>query len=54
MKEIQVKDNDTGLRVFINGTPDIRQIPKELSDAYIAGLERRMTEDILKNDQKDA
>ena len=54
MKEIQVKDNDTGLQVFINGTPDIRQIPKELSDAYIAGLERRMTEDILKNDQKEA
>lgn len=54
MKEIQIKDNATGLKVLINGTPDIRQIPKELSDAYIAGLERRMTEDILKNDQKEA
>ena len=55
MKEIQVKDNDTGLQVFINGKPDIRQIPKELSDAYIAELERRMTEDIpKKNKQAEA
>ena len=48
MKEIQVKDNDTGLQIFINGTPDIRQIPKELANACIAGLERRIAEDVLK------
>ena len=48
MKEIQIKDNATGLKVLINGTPDIRQIPKELADACIAGLERRITEDVLK------
>lgn len=48
MKEIQIKDNATGLKVLINGTPDIRQIPKELTDACIAGLERQITEDVLK------
>ena len=47
MKEIYVKENDTGLKVFINGTPDIRQVPRELADAYIAGLERRIAEDVL-------
>ena len=48
MKEIQIKDNATELKVLINGTPDIRQIPKELADACIAGLERQITEDVLK------
>ena len=48
MKEIQIKDNATGLKVLINGTPDIRQIPKELADTCIAGLERQITEDVLK------
>lgn len=48
MKEIQIKDNATGLKVLINGKPDIRRIPKELADACIAGLERQITEDVLK------
>ncbi|MBQ7347612.1 MAG: hypothetical protein IJW55_06610 [Clostridia bacterium] len=55
MKEIQVKGNNKDLKVFINGTPDIRQIPNELADAYIVGLERRITEDVLKkNEQAEA
>ena len=48
MKEIQIKDNATELKVLINGTPDIRQIPRELADACIAELERQITEDVLK------
>ena len=45
MKEIQIKDNATGLKVLINGKPDIRRIPNELADACIAGLDRQITED---------
>lgn len=30
MQEIMVKGNNTGLRVFIDGEPDLRSMPNEL------------------------
>ena len=44
MKEIQVKGNDTGLKVFINGVPDLTQIPKNITDAVVTTLEMQISE----------
>ena len=30
VKEIQLNDNDTGLKVFVNGEPDLSLIPESL------------------------
>jgi hypothetical protein len=39
MQEIIVENNPLGLRVFINGAPDLKLIPKEIADSAIATLE---------------
>lgn len=44
MKEIQVKGNETGLRVFINDAPDLKQIPKDIADSMISVLEMEISE----------
>ena len=44
MKEIQVKGNDTGLKVFINGVPDLTQIPKKITDVLVTALEINISE----------
>ena len=31
MQEIEVKENPLKVKVFINGTPDLKNIPKEKS-----------------------
>ena len=51
MKKIEVKDNPLGLDVYVNGTPDISLIPKDLMDAYINALTERLLE-ILKEEKK--
>lgn len=35
MKEIQLDDNDTGLKMFVNGDPDLSLIPESLTDCFI-------------------
>lgn len=44
MKEIQIKVNDTGLKVFINDVPDLSQIPKNITDAVVTTLEMKISE----------
>ena len=44
MKEIKVNGNDTGLRVFINGVPDLTQVPKEIGKTVINTLEAEIAE----------
>lgn len=44
MKEIQVKGNDTGIKVFINSVPDLTQIPKEITDTLVTTLEMQISE----------
>lgn len=44
MKELEVKDNPTGLHVFINGIPDIKLIPKDVADCIISALETQISE----------
>ena len=35
MKEIQLDNNDTGLKVFVNGEPDLSLIPESLMECFI-------------------
>ena len=44
MKEINVKGNDTSIKVFINGVPDLTQIPKDITDTLITVLEFEIRE----------
>lgn len=44
MKEIRVKGNDTGIKVFINDVPDLTQVPKEVEKSIINVLETKISE----------
>jgi hypothetical protein len=51
MQEIIVKNNTTGLKVFINGTPDLKRIPKDVADTFIYALAVK-TEEYAKKHKK--
>lgn len=38
VKEIQLNDNDTGLKVFVNREPDLSLIPGSLMDCFIEAI----------------
>ena len=38
VKETQLNDNDTGLKVFVNGEPDLSLIPGSLMDCFIESI----------------
>ena len=44
MKEVNIKGNDTGMKVFINGVPDLTQIPKNITEALVTALEVQISE----------
>lgn len=44
MEEIKIKDNETGLKVYINGLPNIRLMAIEKLNLLIAGIEVQMTD----------
>ena len=44
MKEIQIKGNDTGIKVFINAVPNLSQIPKNITDAIVTTMEMQISE----------
>ncbi len=44
MQEIEVKENPLGLKVFINGKPDLKLIPKEKEESILAALELTVSE----------
>lgn len=52
MEEITDKDNQSGLRVFINGVPDLKLIPKEQADSILAVLERDISDYIAERFNK--
>lgn len=39
MQQIEPKENPLGLKVFINGKPDLTVIPKEKAESILAALE---------------
>ena len=44
MQEVQPKENPLGLKVFINGIPDLNVIPKEKAESIFAALELEISE----------
>lgn len=44
MQEVQPKENLLGLKVFINGIPDLKTIPKEKAESIFAALELEISE----------
>ena len=44
MQEVQPKENPLGLKVFINGIPDLKTIPKEKAESIFAALELEISE----------
>ena len=38
VKEIQLNDNDAGLKVFVNGDPDLSLIPDSLMGCFIEAI----------------
>ena len=49
MEKIEIKDNPLKLEVYVNGTPDLSLIPKDLADAFISSLTEKILE-MIKED----
>ena len=52
VQEIMVKDNKTGLRVFINGVPNLRNIPKAEMEVFVSALEKQISSHYEKSPEK--
>lgn len=44
LEEIEVNDNPLGIRVYVNGIPDINKMPEKEFDLFVSSLELRMSE----------
>lgn len=44
MQEIEVKENLLKVKVFINGIPELKNIPKEKAESILAALEMEICE----------
>lgn len=42
--ESEIKDKEKNLRIFINGIPDLKLVPKEKFDSFICALELQISE----------
>ena len=49
VEEIEVKYNPLGVKVFINGRPDVNNMTEEEYDLFTSSLELRMSEYFEKN-----
>ena len=43
MRELKVKNNETGLSIYINGIPNLKLMPREKENALISTLEIQMS-----------
>ena len=44
MEEIEVNDNSLGIKVYVNGIPDINKMPEQEFGLFVSSLELRMSE----------
>jgi len=51
MIEVKLAKNSSGLQIFVNGVPNLKNIPSELSDLAITTLELQASE-YCKNKRK--
>jgi hypothetical protein len=52
MRKIKV-ENELGLEVYINGTPDLKQLPKDEYDLFITALTKSVIECIKEERMKN-
>lgn len=50
MEKIEITNNPLKLDIYINGTPDLSLIPKDLTDAFISALTEKILE-LIKEDK---
>lgn len=53
MQEIEVKENPLKVKAFINGTPELKNIPKEKAESILAALESEICASIKKMQHKN-
>lgn len=51
MQEIEVKENPLKVKVFINGIPELKYIPKEKEESILAALEVEISEQFQNKNQ---
>lgn len=39
MKEVTLKESDVGLKVFVNGEPDLKELPADELKVFVTALE---------------
>ena len=44
LEEIEVNDNPLGIKVYVNGIPEINKMPEKEFDLFVSSLELRMSE----------
>ena len=44
LEEIEVNDNPLGIKVYVNGMPDINNMPEKEFGLFVSSLELRMSE----------
>lgn len=44
MKKIEVENNPLGIKIYVNGQPDIDNMSDEEYDLFVSSLELRMNE----------
>ena len=40
MQELELGENELGMKVFINGVPDLASVPQEMLESILPALER--------------
>lgn len=40
MEEVTVEENELGLRLFVNGTPDLRLMQKDIWESFLVAMEQ--------------
>lgn len=48
MKEVKLKSNDSDIKIFINGLPDLFLMPEDELQLIAVGIELKMTEHFKK------
>ena len=52
MQEIELKKNDTGLKIYINGIPDVHLLPETEKNLFISKTEIIISEMFEKNEKR--
>lgn len=42
MRELELGENELGMKVFINGVPDLASVPQEMLESILPALEREI------------